>query len=85
MGCINTFAMLDLALLNGVIGLGRYLLIRIMPTFLNSDISSSVLLKEYLNLFIRSIGWTQYGIRLKNSQMIHYISCSNYIPRELSD
>lgn len=47
-GCINASAMLTLSLQYGIVGLGRYLLIRVISTFLNGDTSSSALLKEYL-------------------------------------
>ena len=54
--CIHVYGISGLSLQSGIVGLGRYMLIRIIPTFVSGDTSSSALLKEYL---IYLIDWLE--------------------------
>lgn len=58
--CIHVYGISGLSLQNGIVGLGRYMLIRIIPTFVSGDTSSSALLKEYL---IYLIDWLEEELK----------------------
>ena len=58
--CIHVYGISGLSLQNGIVGLGRYMLIRILPTFVSGDTSSSALLKEYL---IYLIDWLEEELK----------------------
>ena len=57
---IHIYGISGLSLQNGIVGLGRYMLIRILPTFVSVDTSSSALLKEYL---IYLIDWLEEELK----------------------
>ncbi len=57
---IHIYGISGLSLQNGIVGLGRYMLIRILPTFVSGDTSSSALLKEYL---IYLIDWLEEELK----------------------
>ena len=58
--CNHVLANAGLALQNGIVGVGRFMLIRILPTFVSGDTSSSALLKEYL---IYLIDWLEEELK----------------------
>ncbi len=58
--CIHIYGLSGLSLRNGIVGLGRYILIRITPTFLFGDTFFSALLKEY---FIYLIDWLEEELK----------------------
>ena len=58
--CIHVYGISGLSLQYGIVGLGRYMLIRILPTFVSGDTSSSALLKEYL---IYLIDWLEEELK----------------------
>ena len=58
--------MSGLSLNNGIVGLGRYILIRIIPTFLKGDTVSSAFLKEYL---IYLIDWLEERLEYTNESI----------------
>lgn len=57
---IHIYGISGLSLQNGIVGFGRYMLIRILPTFVSVDTSSSALLKEYL---IYLIDWLEEELK----------------------
>ncbi|MCE9100481.1 hypothetical protein K0G31_22315 [Bacteroides fragilis] len=64
--CIHAYGMSGLSLNNGIVGLGRYILIRIIPTFLKGDTVSSAFLKEYL---IYLIDWLEERLEYTNESI----------------
>ena len=71
--CIHAYGMSGLSLNNGIVGLGRYILIRIIPTFLKGDTVSSAFLKEYL---IYLIDWLEERLAVSYTHLTLPTICS---------